>query len=399
MTRNVKPSVPVSPESTIGILGGGQLGRMMAIAAKHMGYRVHIFSTTGDSPAGQVADLEVVAAFTDLAAVETFAKNVDVITIETENIPTECLDVTAQFVPSYPGNKALAVSQNRALEKQFVADGGIPTAQFRIVKSLDELRDACKVIMPAVLKTTTGGYDGKGQAVIKSAADVEAAWAALGTGEAILEEWIEYDFEFSIVGVRGATGSSATYASIRNEHRNGILDVSISPSGLPVKVENIAANLVQQSMQQLGSVGVLTVEFFHRGGEVLVNEMAPRPHNSGHLTIEGHVTNQFEQHVRAICGLPLGSTDQLRPAAMANLLGDEWAGGQPKWHQGLSHPNTKLHLYGKEAPNLNRKMGHMTMLANDPEQAREQVLAARKLLTVKSQEENDRSQVQCIESP
>lgn len=381
MTQNTDQTNVISPGATIGILGGGQLGRMMTIAAKHMGYRVQIYSNVKNSPAGQVADAETQGSFDDLAAIKNFANSVDVVTIETENIPTECFDTVSRCRPSFPGIKTLEVCQNRSREKQFLADNNIPTAKFKIVQSEDELRAACQEIMPGVLKTTTGGYDGKGQFVVQSPNDVETAWKELKAEEAILEEWIEYDFEFSIVGVRSSDGSMDAYPSIRNEHENGILDVSISPSGLATEINSTAAELTHKIMNELGSVGVLTVEFFFRGGEVLVNEMAPRPHNSGHLTIEGHVTNQFEQHVRAVCGIALGSTQQLQAVAMANLLGNEWSDGEPKWHQALSLPETKLHLYGKVEPKLNRKMGHLTSFADDPEQAKQQVLAARKLLT------------------
>ena len=380
-----KPGQPdiISPGSTIGILGSGQLGRMMAVSAKQMGYRVHIFSTSLDSPAGQVADLEFQAELEDLEAMEDFARDVDVLTVETENIPTRSFNVASKFAPSFPGSRTLEVCQNRGLEKQFLADNDIPTPQFRVVHSLEELRESCQQLFPGVLKTTTGGYDGKGQFVIRSQEDIDKAWDALKADEAILEEWIEYDFEFSIVGVRSSAGAVSAYKSIRNEHENGILDISVSPSGLPEEVNDVATKLTYTIMERLDSVGVLTVEFFYRAGQVLVNEIAPRPHNSGHLTIEGHATSQFEQHVRAVCGLTLGSTHQLKPVAMANLLGDEWSQGEPRWHQALWLPNTKLHLYGKAEPKPGRKMGHLTTFANRPEQAHEQVAATRNLLSMK----------------
>ncbi|MFK7766384.1 MAG: 5-(carboxyamino)imidazole ribonucleotide synthase [Mariniblastus sp.] len=381
MTEESTDDLIIPPGSTIGILGSGQLGRMMAIAAKHMGYRVHIFSSSLDSPAGQVADLEIQASLDDLVAVESFAKNVDVVTVETENIPLVTLDAASKFAPTYPGRVTMEVCQNRSYEKQFLDDNQFPTCEFEIVRSLDDLEKACKTLMPGVLKTVTGGYDGKGQAVIRSAADIENAWASLNADEAILEEWIDYDFEFSVVGFRNSAGLVQAYPSIRNEHANGILDVSISPSGLSEQVEAQASETVFGILNLLESVGVLTVEFFYRKGEILVNELAPRPHNSGHLTIEGHVTNQFEQHIRSICGLMAGSTSQLKPVAMANLLGNQWSAGEPQWHYGLSLPNTKLHLYGKGTPELERKMGHMTSIGETPEEAKEHVIAARKLLS------------------
>lgn len=370
-------STIVLPGASIGILGSGQLGQMMSIAAKYMGYRVHIFSPSPDSPAGQVSDLELHAGFEDLNAVEAFAKRVDVVTVETENIPLPTFDVCAEHVSTFPGRKTLEVCQNRSLEKQFLVEQQIPTCQFKVVKSVEELRAACQNLMPGVLKTTTGGYDGKGQFVIRTPEDVDQAWEALNAPEAILEEWIEYEFEFSIVGVRTRSGLSTAYASIRNEHQNGILDVSTSPSGLSDELNARATDVTFRIMKALDSVGVLTVEFFLRNEEVLVNEIAPRPHNSGHLTIEGHVTSQFEQHVRAVCGMAPGSIKQHGPVAMANLLGQHWDHSNPNWQRTLAEANNKLHLYGKEDPKVNRKMGHLISFADSAEQARRQVLAAR----------------------
>lgn len=382
MIRSSEPTEVILPGSTIGILGSGQLGRMMALSAKSMGYRVHVLSPSHDSPCGQVADLEVLASFNDLEAVEAFARHVDVITVETENIPVATLRAAARHAPAFPGERALTVCQNRRIEKQFLVDNGVPTCQFRIVRSLDELRDACAVLMPAILKTTTGGYDGKGQAVIESTEDIETAWNSLNTTEAILEERVAFDFEFSIVAVRNAAGRVTSYPSIRNEHENGILDISVTPSGLSEEANRQATLAAYTIMSELDSVGVLTVEFFYRDGECLVNEMAPRPHNSGHLTTEGHMTSQFEQHIRAVCGLNWGSTQPLKPVAMANILGAEWTRGEPNWQRALSLPNSKLHLYGKGVPEPGRKMGHLCAVADSPAEACEQVIAARRLLNL-----------------
>ncbi|MFT5299805.1 MAG: 5-(carboxyamino)imidazole ribonucleotide synthase [Mariniblastus sp.] len=371
----------IQPGSTLGIFGSGQLGKMTAIAAKQMGYRVHVFSPSSDTPAGQVADLEIQASYTDAEAVADFAKNVDVVTLEFENIPVETLEIAGQYTLVHPGVKALKTMQNRLLEKQFLTENGIPTCQFKVVRSLTELRLACQSIMPGVLKTTKDGYDGKGQAIIRTESDVESAWESLNTSEAILEEWIEFDFEFSVVAARNSAGQFAAYPSILNEHQNQILDVSISPSGLAEHLNLEATKIAHEVMDKMSSVGVMCVEFFCCEGRILVNEVAPRPHNSGHLTIEGHFTNQFEQHVRAVCGLMLGSTRQTNPVAMANLLGDQWSFGEPKWHLGLSMSNIKLHLYGKKDPASARKMGHMTAIANSAEQAREHIIAARNLLS------------------
>ncbi|MDB4777857.1 5-(carboxyamino)imidazole ribonucleotide synthase [bacterium] len=376
------PNAVILPGATIGILGGGQLGRMMSIAAKQMGYRVHVYSPENDTPAGQVSDLEVQASFKDRRAIEAFAKRVDVVTLETENLPLSTLDVVSQFAPVFPGRKALAITQNRGFEKQFLVDHQVPTSRFKLIHSLEELQEACHELeLPLVAKATKGGYDGKGQFVIRSRADISAAWSQLGAQPMIVEQWINYDFEFSIIGARNVAGLFTAFPSIRNEHREQILDVSVSPSRISKTIEAEATLLVMQIMDQLDAVGVLTVEFFYVNGKVMVNEIAPRPHNSGHLTLDAFATDQFEQHIRAVCGLMLGSTQQLKPAAMANVLGDQWSSGPPKWQLGLSLPNTKLHLYGKEIPDAKRKMGHMTALADSPEQARKHVLAARKLLT------------------
>ncbi|MEM7456636.1 MAG: 5-(carboxyamino)imidazole ribonucleotide synthase [Planctomycetota bacterium] len=380
MSSESKPAV-IPPGSTIGILGSGQLGKMMAIQAKHMGYRVHILSPGLDTPAGQVADLEVQASFTDLDAIDAFARRVSVVTVETENIPLPTLETAGEICPAYPGRSALEVCQNRLKEKQFLGDSSVPTCEYRIVNSRDELRQACDELMPGILKTTTGGYDGKGQFKIQSPDDIEPAWEAIGGENLILEQFIDYDFEFSVVGVRNSAGVMTAYSSIRNEHVNGILDVSISPGGLPADQESAAREICFEIMSRLDSVGVLTIEFFRKQDEIYVNEMAPRPHNSGHLTIEGHVTCQFEQHIRAICGMAPGSTRQHQPVAMANLLGQVWQDGQnPHWHLALEVPDTKLHLYGKEEPRKDRKMGHLTSLAESVEQAQGNVVSARKLL-------------------
>ncbi|MEM9409693.1 MAG: 5-(carboxyamino)imidazole ribonucleotide synthase [Planctomycetota bacterium] len=368
----------VLPGGTIGILGSGQLGRMMSAAAKQMGYRVHIYSANEDSPAGQVSDIECVGSLTDLDSIKNFAQRVDVITIETENVPIDSFNTAAEFAPAYPGIPALQTCQNRGLEKKFLVKHEIPTCDFRIVRSLEDLRTACQQIMPGILKTTTGGYDGKGQARIQTKADIDQAWEDLKTNEAILEQIIHFECEFSVVGYRRDDGAANTYPPIVNDHADGILDISTSPGHLPEPVAKSAMQMVLKMMEKFGSVGVLTVEFFYADGKALVNEIAPRPHNSGHLTIEGHVTSQFEQHIRAVCGLPLGSIHQHRPVAMVNLLGDLWDNGAPDWSSILDIPETKLHLYGKETAKPKRKMGHITSTADTVDQARQNAVDARK---------------------
>ena len=386
------------PGSTIGIFGSGQLGKMTAMAAKQMGYRVVVFSPERDTPAGQVADLEIQGAYDDLDAVEMFAKQVDVITLEFENIPLQTLEAANVHAPVCPSAKTLRTTQHRVTEKTFLFEQGIPTCQFEVVRTLEELQAACTKIMPGLLKTASDGYDGKGQAVIKSPQDIQSAWESVATKEAILEEWIDYDFEFSVVAARNADGQFAAFKSIRNEHAQQILDVSTSPSGLTEATEQAAEQVVAQIMQSLETVGVLCVEFFYRDGEILVNEMAPRPHNSGHLTIEAHVTSQFAQHVRSICNLELGSTDQHSPAAMANLLGDLWSAAEPRWHEALSVAEVSLHLYGKAAPKSKRKMGHLTAISDTAQGAREKVIASRQRLADTSANDNDNRQRRSHES-
>ncbi len=380
----------VLPGATIGVLGSGQLGRMFTIAAKQMGYRVHVFSPSHESPAGQVADLEIQASFSDLDAVERFARHVDVITLEFENVPLDTIETACQFAPVHPGANVLEVTQHRLREKNFLKDSGIPVPRFESISSLTELKQACNRMLPVVLKTATLGYDGKGQVVIRNASEAEAAWEKLNTDEAILEEWVDYECEFSVVAARTEAGVTAAYPPIRNDHRNHILDISVSPSGLHQALTRSATEITCQIMADLDVVGVLCVEFFlHRDGRLLVNEIAPRPHNSGHLTIDAHLTSQFEQQVRAVCGLSLGSTKQVRPAAMVNLLGECWQHGDPKWHFALTLPNVKLHLYGKKAPDRDRKMGHLTALADSPEQAAEHAMAARRLINFHPQSSQD----------
>lgn len=375
----------IVPGSTIGMLGSGQLGKMTATAAKRMGYRVHVLSPDQDTPAGQVADLEIHADYLDLAAIEAFAKQVDVVTLEFENIPTKTLEAASLHAPVYPGVKTLWTTQNRGREKSFLRDNDIPTCDFRVVRSLEELNIACESVFPAVLKTTEQGYDGKGQRFIRSTDEIEPAWEALQCDEAILESLIDFEFEFSVVAARSSNGEVAAFPTSRNEHHNHILDVSVSPSGLNDQQENQATEIACQIMSHLEAVGVLCVEFFQcRDGRILVNEIAPRPHNSGHLTIEANVTSQFEQQVRAVCGLPLGSTARIKPAAMANLLGDVWEDGEPQWSRVLETPGVNLHLYGKQSARPGRKMGHLTALADSPELARELVTSAKQTLTADS---------------
>jgi 5-(carboxyamino)imidazole ribonucleotide synthase len=366
----------------IGVLGSGQLGRMFAIAARRMGYRVHTFSPETDTPTGQVADVEIKAHYDDLNAIRGFATAVDVVTFEFENVPSVTVQAAAERAPVRPSGDILHTTQHRLREKTFLAAHGFPLTPFKPINSLEDLQAGLAAFgCPAVLKTAGFGYDGKGQTKIKSPGEAEAALAVTGRQEMILEAFVDFDCELSVVAARGVDGSFAHWGVIRNEHHNHILDVSVAPANLPPLVVNEAIEITRAVLEQLGVVGVLCVEFFlTKQGKLLINELAPRPHNSGHLTFDACVTSQFEQQLRAVCGLPLGSTELLRPAAMANLLGDLWQTGEPDWASACAIPEVKLHLYGKLLPKPGRKMGHLTAMADSAGEAVRLVRAARTAL-------------------
>lgn len=369
------------PGATIGVLGSGQLGRMFAIAARRLGYRVHVFSPDDDTPTGQIADIEIQSSYHDLDAVANFARQVDVVTFEFENVPAATIDVVDRFAPVYPGGHVLHATQQRIREKSFLQSVGIAVTPYRAVHSLDELKADRSLEPPCVLKTAAWGYDGKGQVKIESSDELESAWAALSCSEAVLERFVDFDAELSVIAVRGHDGSFATYGPIANTHRNHILDLSSTPCDFPSSVAQDATEIARAIVTELDVIGVLCVEFFlTTNGKLLVNELAPRPHNSGHLTIDAHTTCQFEQQVRAVCGLPLGAATQLRPAAMVNLLGDIWQEGEPAWREALAVKDLKLHLYGKREARVGRKMGHLTVLADSSTDAIQKAYDARHAL-------------------
>ena len=355
---------------------------MFAIAARQMGYRVHTFSPDTDTPTGQVADVEFIAPYEDLERVREFARGVKTVTFEFENVPAATAAAAAECAPVRPAGEVLHTTQNRLREKTFLSKRGFPVTPFRAVRTGDDLRAAAQEIgLPGVLKTAAFGYDGKGQRKIAAAADVEAALAALGNVEWVYEAFVDFDREASVVAARGGDGSFAHWGVIENDHRNHILDLSVAPARVPPATAREAEQIARGVLEQFGAVGVLCVEFFlTRGGKLLVNELAPRPHNSGHLTIDASVTSQFEQQLRAVCGLPLGATHLRRPAAMAQILGDLWDGGEPDWPAALAVPDVKLHVYGKTEPRPGRKMGHLTALADTPEAAAQLALRARAAL-------------------
>ena len=369
------------PGSTVGVLGSGQLGRMFALSARAMGYRVHTYSPEEDSPTGHVADVEVSAPYDDLDALRAFAQGVDVLTFEFENVPRAALDALDTLVPIRPGAEALFVSQNREREKEFLGEVNVPVAPWAMVRTSEDLASALSSVgAPAVLKTAAFGYDGKGQEKISlnEISAAERAWEALGRVPCVFESFVEFQREVSVIAARGSDGNVAFFPIFENEHSRHVLDVTRAPALLSPFEEKQACEITRTILDALSYVGVLCIELFHTSdGRLLVNEIAPRPHNSGHLTIDACVTSQFEQQLRAVCGLPLGSTELLRPAAMANLLGDLWAGGPPRWENACAVPGVALHLYGKKEPRPGRKMGHLTALAPTPQEARRRVLEAR----------------------
>ena len=363
---------PLQPGGTIGILGGGQLGRMSAIAARRMGYRVRTFDPSATACAAAIADEHVAADWSDTAALTRFAQGCGRVTLEFENIPPATVEFVAQSVPCHPSASVLATCQNRRREKEFLRASGIPCANFAVVSSLAELQAAVKSIgFPCVLKTADFGYDGKGQVKLPTAeASLAAAWSKIGGAVGVLEAWVPFQLEISVLVARTVDGRTAVYDPAENIHRNHILHLSLSPARISAATAAEARALALSIAEKIQLVGLLAVEMFVQDGRIVVNELAPRPHNSGHQTFDANETSQFEQHVRAVCGLPLGGTKPLAPSAMVNLLGDVWRNGQePDWTKVLADPSAKLHLYdkGKAAPG--RKMGHITVTAPTLEEA------------------------------
>lgn len=347
------------PGSTIGIVGGGQLGRMLARAASRMGYRTHIYTTEKDSPASHVATITTIGAYQDAAALRAFAQSVDVITFEFENIPAVTLEMLDAVTAVRPKPSVLFTTRHRLREKEFIRAQGIATAPFARVSSEAELNDAIKAIgVPSVLKTCELGYDGKGQVVIKSSGDAAKAWVSLGKTECVLEGFIDFSAEASIIVARSTNGEARCYPLVENIHRDHILYKTIAPASFIDQYQEEAVRIAKRLAEALDVVGLLAVELFVTKDGLLVNELAPRPHNSGHWSMEGAPTAQFEQHIRAICGWALGDTTAHRPCEMINLLGDEWK----QWEEYAKNPEAHVHLYGKTESRPGRKMGHVTMV-------------------------------------
>ena len=368
----------IAPGATLGMLGGGQLGRMFAQAAHALGYRVAVLDPDPESVAGAVADLHLRADYRDPAALDELATRCAAITTEFENVPADSLEALAARRPVRPGAQAVAVLQDRLAEKRFLARHGFAVAPFMEISAGRDLEFADGSFFPGIFKCARFGYDGKGQAAVATPRELAAAFHALGRVPCVLEQRIRLATELSVVVARDGAGRVVRYPVAENRHRDGILDVSIVPAAVPAALAGEAETAACEIARWLDYEGVLAVEFFvDAAGRLLVNEIAPRPHNSGHFTLDAVACSQFEQQVRALCGLPPGDTTLRGPVVMANLLGELWAGGTPAWDAVLAHPRAKLHLYGKAEARPGRKMGHLTVSAPSREQALEEALELR----------------------
>jgi len=383
MDSNSTPAEPILPGAALGVLGSGQLGKMFAMAAARLGYRVHVFAPDADAPAGDASYRQTFASFEDEEAVAAFAQTVDVVTFEFENIPIIAAETAARFAPVRPTGRALHIAQDRLREKRFLQEAGVACTPFAEVTSAEDLDHALDQIgAPAVLKTAAWGYDGKGQAMLDTRDDAVDAWRQLGQQPAILEGFVDFHCELSVIAARTLDDAVAMFGPVANAHSQHILDVSVAPRPELQSVAAEANEVAAAILRGLDVVGLICVEFFlDRSGRLLVNEIAPRPHNSGHMTIDACACSQFEQQVRAVCGLPLGSFQMRTPAAaMANLLGDLWHDGTPRWSRVLADPHLHLHLYGKSEARPGRKMGHITALAGNCDEAERLARLSREML-------------------
>jgi len=349
----------------LGMLGGGQLGRFFVIAAHEMGYRVTVLDPDKNSPAGRIADVHLCAAYDDIKALQQLTKTCQAVTTEFENVPAETMDYLAKTRIVRPSPQAVAIAQNRVMEKNFIREAGLPVAPFVVVRSETDIPE--QGVYPGILKVARFGYDGKGQVRVADPAEAKAAFERLGREVCVLEQMLTLDYEVSVILGRDAEGNIAAFPTAENSHLNGILDISIAPARAPALLHEEAHQLAMHVAEQLDYVGVLAVEFFVSDGKLLVNEIAPRPHNSGHYTIDACATSQFEQQVRILAGLPLGDARMHSYAVMVNILGDVWSKGEPAWEKVFACPQTKLHLYGKHEARPGRKMGHFTVLGKDIE--------------------------------
>lgn len=378
----------ILPPAMLGMLGGGQLGRFFVIAAHEMGYKVTVLDPDQNSPAGKIADVHICAQYDDDNALKQMAATCQAITTEFENVPATTLNALAQSVPVRPSAESVGIAQHRVSEKNFLREAGLPVAPYAVINTQSDLPADDSEIYPAILKVARFGYDGKGQARVANVSEAAAAFLAFSQEECVLEKMLKLDYEVSVVLARDVNGHVATFPTAENSHLNGILDISIVPARGSDAVNHQAQKLAISVAEKLQYTGVLGVEFFVCDGELLVNEVAPRPHNSGHYTLDACITNQFEQQVRVLAGLPLGSSRQHSPAVMVNLLGDIWPTDltqpEPAWQLALNSPTLKMHLYGKNEARPGRKMGHFTVLNTIRDDAIKLALQVRSELNIGS---------------
>ena len=379
----------ILPPATLGMLGGGQLGRFFVTAAHELGYQVWVLDPDKNSPAAQIAERHFCVGYDDYAALDEFANGCAAITTEFENVPADTLDYLAKFVPVRPSAMAVAVCQNRIAEKSFLRDNGLPHGPFAIILSDDDIRTANPALFPAILKVARFGYDGKGQATVHNTEEALLAFARFKNEACVLEQRLVLDYEVSVVLARDEQGQVRCFPTGENQHTNGILDVSIVPARASACVRSDAEEIAARIAEKLGYIGTMGIEFFVSRGQLIINEMAPRPHNSGHYTVDACVTSQFEQQVRALCGLPLGEARAHSAAVMVNLLGDLWYDGEqyrePDWAKLQAVPNLKLHLYGKHHARPGRKMGHFTVIGEDAAKVQGAALNARAAIGIKAE--------------
>lgn len=373
----------ILPPSMLGMLGGGQLARFFVVAAHEMGYKVMVLDPDKNSPAGKIADVHLCAAYDDASALNEMARACAAVTTEFENVPASTLEALADSVRVYPAASAVAVCQHRVSEKDFLRDNGFPHAPYAEINQESDIPDESSGLYPGILKVARFGYDGKGQARVRTQAEALAAFRNFKGEQCVLEQMLALEYEVSVVLARDAAGNISPFPTAENIHHNGILDISIIPARGSTEARAEAQMLARGVAEKLGYVGTLGVEFFVCGGKLYVNEMAPRPHNSGHYTIDACVTNQFEQQVRALCGLPLGDARLHSAAVMVNLLGDVWPDGQePDWSMLFEQTNLKLHLYGKREARPGRKMGHFTVIGEDAASVLDEAMSARDRIKV-----------------
>ena len=383
----------ILPPATLGMLGGGQLGRFFVSAAHEMGYKVWVLDPDPHSPAGLIADRHLVAAYDDYVALDTLGSECAAVTTEFENVPADTLDYLTKFIPVHPAASAVAVCQNRIAEKTFLADHGLPHGPFAVIRGEDDVRNANAELFPAILKVARFGYDGKGQARVADRDEAIAAFQHFKGEPCVLEKMLALDFEVSVVLARDEAGNVRAFPAGENRHRNGILDVTIAPARASACLRDNAQEIAERIADKLGYVGTLGVEFFVCRGELVVNEMAPRPHNSGHHTIDACDVSQYEQQVRALCGLPLATPRQHSAAVMVNLLGELWYEDgkghgtyrEPEWSLLHAVPGLRLHLYGKHHARPGRKMGHFVVTGDDAEAVLERALAARAAIGIRDE--------------